>query len=166
MLHSLHNCTLNKPGFQHINSLTSFCILMILIHLFFLSGIIRFDRFPSVYPFGESFVSFVCEDMRLFSERENKNASLEIQLRRNSNDNWTTVVELNRSSVLWKSENTFFKLRGKYYDQRVTLTGIIQSKQCTVDPKISPDLRCVLSDESGIIDSSSERRMLSIEGIW
>lgn len=171
MLHSLHNCTLNKPGFQHINTLTSFCILMILIHLFFLSGIIRFDRFPSVYPFGESFVSFVCEDMRLFSERENKNASLEIQLRRNSNDNWTTVVELNRSSVLWKSENTFFRfsissVRGKHYEQRVTLTGIIQSKQCTVDPKISPDLRCVLSDESGIIDSSSETRILSIEGIW
>uniref|UniRef100_A0A8W8M8G0 Ig-like domain-containing protein n=1 Tax=Magallana gigas TaxID=29159 RepID=A0A8W8M8G0_MAGGI len=130
----------------------------------FSCGIIRFHRFPSVYPFGESFVSFVCDDMRLFSERENKNASLEIQLRRNSNDNWTTVVELNRSSVLWKSENTFFKFRGKYYDQGVTLTGIIQSKQCTVDPKISPDLRCVLSDESGIIDSSSETRILSIEG--
>lgn len=120
-----------------------------------------------MYPFGESTVFFVCEDMWLFSESENKNASLEIQLRGNANDNWTTV-ELNRSSVFWKSENTFFRFsissdRGKH-DQRVTLTGIIQSKQCTVDPKISPDLRCLLSDESRIIDSS-ETRILSIEGI-
>lgn len=106
--------------------------------------------------------------MWLFSE--NKNESLEIQLRRNANDNWTNVVELNRSSVFRKSENTFFRfssvsVRGRQYDQEVTLSGIIQLKQCTVDPKISPDLRCVLSDESGIIDSS-ETRILSIEGIW
>lgn len=168
MLHSLHNCTLKKPGFQHINTLTSFCILMILIHLFFLSGIIRFDSYPSVIPFGESVVSFVCKDMRL----ENKTASLEIQLRRNANDNWTTVVESNRSSVFSKSENTLFRftnlsvrVRERQYNQRVTLTGLIQSKQCTVDPEISPDLRCVLSDESRIIESS-ETRILSIKGIW
>lgn len=55
-----------------------------------------FDRYPSVYPFGESIVSFECEYSWLFSERENKNASLEIQLRRNANDNWTTAVELDR----------------------------------------------------------------------
>lgn len=140
---------------------------------FFLSGIIRFDRYPSVYPFGESIVSFECEDIWFSSERENKNASLEIQLQRHANDNWTTVVESNRSSVFWKSENTLFRftilsvrVRERQYNQRVTLKGLIQSKQCTVDPKISPDLRCVLSDESGIIDSSSETRILSIEGIW
>lgn len=131
-----------------------------------------FDRYPSVYPFGESIVSFECEDIWFSSEKENKNASLEIQLRRNANDNWTTVVESNRSSVFRKSENTLFsftilsvRVRERQYDQRVTLTGLIQSKQCTVDPKISPDLRCVLSDESRIIDSS-ETRILSIEGIW
>lgn len=146
---------------------------MILIHLFFLSGIIRFDRYPSVYPFGESIVSFECEDIWFSSERENKNASLEIQLQRHANDNWTTVVESNRSSVFWKSENTLFRftilsvrVRERQYNQRVTLKGLIQSKQCTVDQKISPDFRCVLSDESGIIDSSSETRILSIEGIW
>lgn len=50
------------------------------------------------------------------------------------------------------------------YYQLVTLTGLVQSEQCTVDPKISPDLRCVLSDESRIIDSS-ETRILSIKGI-
>lgn len=138
---------------------------MILIHLFFLSGSIRFDRYPSVYPFGVSKVSFECEIMWLFSE--NKNESLEIQLRRNANDNWTNVVELNRSSVFRKSENTFFNftilsVSGRRY---VTLTGLIQSKQCTVDQKISPDLRCVLSDESRIIDSF-ETGILSIEGIW
>lgn len=126
-----------------------------------------FNRQPSVYPFGESTVFFECEYMWLFSERENTNASLEIQLRRNANDNWTTVVELNRSSVFRKSENTFFNftissVSGRRY---VTLTGLIQSKQCTVDPKISPDLRCVLSDESRIIDSF-ETGILSIEGIW
>lgn len=131
-----------------------------------------FDRYPSVYPFGESIVSFECEDIWFSSEKENKNASLEIQLRRNANDNWTTVVESNRSSVFRKSENTLFsftilsvRVRERQYDQRVTLTGLIESKQCTVDPKISPDLRCVLSDESRIIDSS-ETRILSIEGIW
>lgn len=106
-----------------------------LIHLFFLPGIIMFDRYPSVYPFGESIVSFECEYRWLLSERETKNASLEIQLRRNANDNWTTVVELNRSSVFRKSENTFFNftilsVSGRRY---VTLTGLIQSKQCTVD---------------------------------
>lgn len=126
-----------------------------------------FNRQPSVYPFGESTVFFECEYMWLYSERENTNASLEIQLRRNANDNWTTVVELNRSSVFRKSENTFFNftilsVSGRRY---VTLTGLIQSKQCTVDPKISPDLRCVLSDESRIIDSF-ETGILSIEGIW
>lgn len=115
-------------------------------------------------------MSFVCEDLLSF-ERENKNLSLEIQLRSNANDKWTSVVELNRSSVFRKSENTFFSFTilsvreiHTQYDQRVTLEGSVQSKQCTVDPKISPDLRCVLSDESRIIDSS-ETRILSIEGI-
>lgn len=127
-----------------------------------------FDKVPSSYPFGKSSVSFVCE-YRLPSEWENKNVSLEIQLRRYANDNWTSVVELNRSSIFRKSENTFFNftvlsVRERQYDQQVTLRGLIQSKQCTVEPKKSPDLRCVLSDENRIIDSY-ERRILSIEGI-
>lgn len=129
-----------------------------------------FYRDPSVYPFGESNVSFVCANW-FFTEREIKNGSLEIQLRRNANDTWTSVVELNRSGVFRKSENTFFSLtilsvreeHSQYY-QQVTLIGLVQSEQCTVDRKISPDLRCVLSNESRIIDSS-ETRILSIEGI-
>lgn len=56
---------------------------------FFLPGFIIFDKEPSSYPFGESIVSFVCEYW-LPSEWENKSVSLEIQLRRYANDNWTS----------------------------------------------------------------------------
>lgn len=165
MLHSLHNCTLKK--FLAHQYFDFFLYSYDFDSSFFLPGFIMFDKEPSSYPFGESTVFFECGYKWLFSERENKNASLEIQLRRNANDNWTTVVELNRSSVFRKSENTFFNftilsVSGRRY---VTLTGLIQSKQCTVDPKISPDLRCVLSDENQIIDSF-ETGILSIEGIW
>lgn len=138
------------------------------MHLFF-PGYIRFKRYPSVYSLGETNVSFVCENW-FFTEI--KNVSLEIQLRRNANDNWTSVVEFNRSSVFRKRENTFFSftilsVREEHYQQyyqQVTLTGLVQSEQCTVDPKISPDFRCVLSDESRIMDSS-ETKKLSIEGL-
>lgn len=125
---------------------------------------------PSVYPVGESNVSFVCANW-FYTERMLKKMSLEIQFRRNANDNWTSVVESNRSGVFWKSENTIFSFtilsvreRHSKYEHRVTLEGSVQSKQCTIDPMISPDLRCVLSDESQIIDSS-ETTLLSIKGI-
>lgn len=125
---------------------------------------------PSVYPVGESNVSFVCANW-FYTERMLKKMSLEIQFRRNANDNWTSVVESNRSGVFWKSENTIFSFtilsvreRNSKYEHRVTLEGSVQSKQCTIDPMISPDLRCVLSDESQIIDSS-ETTLLSIKGI-
>lgn len=140
------------------------------MHLF-PPGYILFYENPSPYPFGESNVSVVCANW-FSTERELKNMSLDIQFRRNANDNWTSVVESNRSGVFWKSENTFFSFtilsvleRDTQYDQRVILKGSVQSKQCTIDPMISPDLRCVLSDESQIIDSS-ETTILSIKGIY
>lgn len=126
-------------------------------------------RSPSVYPVGKNNVSFKCENGISFRRfREIKNMSLEIQLRKNANDNWTSVVEFNRSGVFRKSENTFFSFtilsvreRHSPFVQQVTLT--VQSNQCTVDPNISSGVRCVLSDESRKIDSS-ETRILSIEG--
>lgn len=143
---------------------------MIAMYLFS-PGNILFYMVPSVYPVGESNVSFVCTNW-FSTERELKNMSLEIQFRRNANDNWTSVVESNRSGVFRKSENTFFSFTilsvkeiHRIYHQRVTLTGLIQSKQCTVDPNISPYVRCVLSDASRIIDSSETEPILSIEGI-
>lgn len=139
------------------------------MHLF-PPGYILFYKNPSPYPIGESNVSSVCANW-FSTERELKNMSLDIQFRRNANDNWTSVVESNRSGVFWKSENTFFSFtilsvleRDTHYDQRVILKGSVQSKQCTIDPMISPDLRCVLSDESQIIHSS-ETTILSIKGI-
>lgn len=140
------------------------------MHLFS-PGYIRFYKVPSVYPVGESNVSFVCSNW-FYAIRELNNMSLYIQIRRNANDNWTSVVESNRSGVFWKSENTFFSFtilsvleRNTPFDQQVTLKGSVQSKQCTIDPMISPDLRCVLSDESQIIDNSSKTTILSIKGI-
>lgn len=129
-------------------------------------------RSPSVYPVGKNNVSFECENVISFRPfRDIKNMSLEIQLRKNANDNWTSVVEFNRSGVFRKSENTFFSFTilsvreiHNRFAQQVTLTGSVQSKQCTVDPNISPGVRCVLSDESRKIHSS-ETKILSIEGI-
>lgn len=138
------------------------------MHLFS-PGYIRFYKVPPVYPVGENNVSFQCSNW-FYGLRELKNMSLDIQFRRNANDNWTSVVESNRSGVFWKSKNTFFSftilsvLKRDTLYQLVTLKGSVQSKQCPIDPMISPDLRCVLSDESQIIDSS-ETTLLSIKGI-
>lgn len=114
---------------------------------------------------------FECESSD-FRKRELENMTLEIQLRNNTNDNWTSVAVCNASGVFRENENIFFdsftilSVTGRHdqYDQQMTLTGSIQSKQCAVDPKKSPDVRCVLNDESRIIDSS-ERSIFSIEGI-
>lgn len=40
------------------------------------------------------------------------------------------------------------------------MKGLVESKQCTVDPQKSPGVRCVLSDDSQIIDSSEKRILL------
>lgn len=167
ILHCMHNCTQKITAFSAFLT-CSYCYDCYVS--FFSSGYFWFNMVPLVYPVGESNVSFVCSYW-FYAIRELKNMSLDIQFRRNANDNWTSVVESNRSGVLWKSENTFFSFtilsvleRDTQYDPRVTLKGSVQSKQCTIDPMISPDLRCVLSDESQIIDSS-EKTVLSIKGI-
>lgn len=133
----------------------------------FSSGYLDFVMHPPFYPVGKSKVSFECESWDLI-KRGLENMTLEIQLRNNTNDNWTSVAVCNASGVFREIENIYFdsftilSVREKH--QQMTLRGSVQSKQCAVDPKKFPDVRCVLIDESRIIDSS-ERSIFSIEGI-
>lgn len=55
-----------------------------------------FYMHPTVYPVGKTNLSFECRSrVIIFRVWEHRNASLKLQLRNHSNDNWTSVFELN-----------------------------------------------------------------------
>lgn len=141
----------------------------------FFSGIVQLLMNPSVYPVGETNLSFECKArVVLFMEWNHRNETLRLQLRNHSNDNWTSVFELNGANEFRENKSASFDgytissfnwTNGThiYSNKRITLEGSVEPKQCTVDPQKSPGVRCVLSDGIQIIDSS-EKRIFSIEG--
>lgn len=124
---------------------------------------------PSVYPVGETNLSIKCGRRHYALEGENMN--LKLQIRSNSNDNWTSVSKLNGAGVFSKNKSASFEgltifslnLRFIFGIPIITLEGSVEPKQCTVDPQESPSVRCVLSNGSQIIHSF-ERRIFSIKG--
>lgn len=134
-----------------------------------------FYMHPTVYPVGKTNLSFECRSrVILFRVWEHRNASLKLQLRNHSNDNWTSVFELNGANEFKENKSASFDgftvlllnwTNGThaYSNKQITLEGSVEPKQCTVDPQKSPDVRCVLSYRSQIIDST-EKRIFSIEG--
>lgn len=130
---------------------------------------------PTVYPVGKTNLSFGCRSrVILFRVWEHRNASLKLQLRNHSNDNWTSVFELNGANEFKENKSASFDgytvlslnwTNGinAYSNKQITLEGSVEPKQCTVHPQKSPDVRCVLSYRSQIIDST-EKRIFSIEG--
>lgn len=131
---------------------------------------------PTVYPVGKTNLSFKCgSPLYYFMGWKHINASLKLQLRNYSNDNWTSVFELNGANEFKENKSASFDgytilslnwTNGTYtYSniKQITLEGSVEPKQCTVDPQKSPGVRCVLSGGSQIIDSS-EKKIFSIEG--
>lgn len=133
---------------------------------------------PTVYPVGKTNLSFECGSRAIyFMVWKHLNASLKLQLRNYSNDNWTSVFELNGANEFKENKSASFDgytilslnwTNGTYAhsNKQITLEGSVEPKQCTVDPQESPGVRCVLSVLSGgsqIIDSS-EKKIFSIEG--
>lgn len=138
-------------------------------------GVVMFYMHPTVYPVGKTNLSFECRSrVIIFRVWEHRNASLKLQLRNHSNDNWTSVFELNGANEFKENKSASFdgytvlslnQTNGThaYSNKQITLEGSVEPKQCTVDPQKSPDVRCVLSYRSQIIDST-EKRIFSIEG--
>lgn len=119
---------------------------------------------PTVYPVGKTNLSFECRSpVILFKVWEHRNASLKLQLRNHSNDNWTSVFELNGANEFKENKSASFDGKHAYSNKQITLEGSVEPKQCTVDPQKSTGVRCVLSYRSQIIDST-EKRIFSIEG--
>lgn len=131
-------------------------------------------RTPSVYPVGKTNLSFKCRSLFSYKELKHTNEYLKLQLRNNSNDNWTSVLELNGADGRSENKSAFFdgftilslhwtNETDSYPYKRITLEGSVEPKLCTVEPQRSPDARCVLSNGNRIIDSSEER-IFSIKG--
>lgn len=140
----------------------------------FSSGYLRFYIHPTVYPVSKTNLSFECRSRVPFKGWKHINASLTLQLRNSSNDNWISVFELNGGNKF--RENKSLSLNGfivlsvnrtnethAYSNKRITMEGSVEPKQCTVDLQKSPGVRCVLSDRNRIIEGS-EKRIFSIEG--
>ncbi|XP_065929496.1 uncharacterized protein [Magallana gigas] len=158
-----------------MDHLRNICIL-ISLYFSFSCGYVRFFMHPTVYPVGKTNLSFKCgSPLYYFMGWKHINASLKLQLRNYSNDNWTSVFELNGANEFKENKSASFDgytilslnwTNGTYtYSniKQITLEGSVEPKQCTVDPQKSPGVRCVLSGGSQIIDSS-EKKIFSIEG--
>lgn len=129
----------------------------------------RIEINPSVYPVGETNLSIKCgrTDMTFTIEYVN----LKLQIRSNTNDNWTSVSELNEAGVFSENKSASFEgftifssnLRFIFSIPVITLEASVEPTRCTADPQESPSVRCVLSNGSGIIHSF-EKRIFSIKG--
>lgn len=129
----------------------------------------KIEIHPSVYPVGETNLSIKCgrTDMTFTMEYVN----LKLQIRSNTNDNWTSVSEMNEAGVFSENKNASFEgftifssnFRFLFTIPVIILEGSVEPKQCTADPQEFPSARCVHSNGSGIIHSY-EKRIFSIKG--
>lgn len=77
----------------------------------FFSGIVTYNTFPSVYPTSESYVSFQCkwDNLKSSTKRESGDVSLKLQIRNNTNNKWTSIINryFNRTGVLRENESAY-----------------------------------------------------------
>eukprot|EP00105_Crassostrea_gigas_P030012 XP_011452166.2 PREDICTED: uncharacterized protein LOC105345649 isoform X2 [Crassostrea gigas] len=142
---------------------------LIYLQAAFVFGYFRSEFYPFSFPVGKSNVSIKC-----VSNMYEINKEITLDIRKNKNEKFISVLKCNESGLHRLNNNTKFEgvhilsfrdncLFNHNWYNYIELTVSLQSDKCILGPQTSASWRCLFSNETYTFNSS-EKDIYSIKG--